>query len=258
MYPIIELFGIKTSVYSLVLLVAISICILVFIANRKYRVGYIDKIVRCLVVALIGATIFGRLLSALTLMQTSSKSFAHNILYGGFVFFGGIIGGFAGVFFYCKTRSQSVIDFSDVFLGLVPLGQAIGRVGCYFNGCCYGLEHDGVFSVPYIIEQTQTRVLPTWFFESAFCLLLAVFFQVICDTTTRGIHTAIYCITYSSFRFFIEFFRGDVVRGIYGWMSTSQIISGFLFVMGIYLLISSKKNAIENYLLCKRRIRHES
>ena len=132
----------------------------------------------------------------------------------------------------------------------MPLGQAIGRIGCYFSGCCYGFEYNGYLSVPYVIDGVQTRVFPTWFIESGFCILLAIFFQVFYRSSKSGMHTAIYFIAYSSFQFIIEFFRGDDVRGVYGWISTSQIISILFFIAGILVLTIFSKRDIVNELLC--------
>jgi phosphatidylglycerol:prolipoprotein diacylglycerol transferase len=238
-------------VFSIVLIVAISICFLVYVINKKYVKGYSFLILRCFLISLIGATLAGRLLSALTLLQTSSESFLHNLLFGGFVFYGGLIGGLVSLMFYCKTKNIFTLDICDVFASLLPLGQTVGRIGCYMSGCCYGCEDNGVLSVPYIINNVQTRVFPTWFFEAGFCLLLVIFFQVLYRSTKLGMHTAIYLIVYPSFRFINEFFRGDAVRGVYGWISTSQIISILLIIVGFCVLLYSRKRGENNVFLSK-------
>lgn len=258
MHPTIEILNIKISVFSVFLLVAITVCLITYVVNKKYHMGYTNEIVKNLVVALIGAAVIGRLLSALTLLQTSSESFLHNLIYGGFVFYGGVIGGLISLCIYSAVTKSFALDVTDVFISLLPLGQAIGRIGCYMNGCCYGVEYHGSFSVAYMVDNMHTRVFPTWFWEAAFCLLLAIYFQIFCRVTKRGFHVAVYFLTYSIFRFVIEFFRGDDIRGVYGWISTSQIISLLLFVTGACLLRYSLRKNIENQYLNQRRTPHES
>jgi len=252
LHPYIELFNIRIAVFSLFILFAASVCFLVYIINRKYTKGYIVLIIRFLFVALVGAAVGGRLLSALTLLHSSQDSFIHNIIYGGFVFYGGILGGLISLFIYCKKTKIPFLDICDVFASLMPIGQAIGRIGCYMNGCCYGFQNDGFLTISYVLNEDNIRVFPTWFFESGFCLLLAIFFQVFYRSSKSGMHTAVYFIAYSLFRFIIEFFRGDNVRGVYGWISTSQIISIFLFVVGIYIIHISCKQNVYNELLYPR------
>ena len=252
MHPYVELLSIRVSVFSLFILLSALVCFLIYVVNRKYTTGYIILIIRFLFVALVGAAIGGRLLSAVTLLHSSPYSFFHNIIYGGFVFYGGILGGLISLSIYCKITKIPLLDICDVFASLMPLGQAIGRIGCYMNGCCFGFQNDRFITTPYIVNEVHTRVFPTWFFESGFCLLLAIFFQVIYRSSKSGMHTAIYFIAYSLFRFFIEFFRGDDVRGVYGWISTSQIISIFFFVVGICIIfISYKKNEVNELLSIK-------
>jgi phosphatidylglycerol:prolipoprotein diacylglycerol transferase len=61
------------------------------------------------------------------------------VWHGGLASFGGIFGGLLGGFIYVNFRKLSFLKVADaVALGL-PLGFAIGRLGCFFNGCCYGI-----------------------------------------------------------------------------------------------------------------------
>ena len=253
MHPTLEILSIRISVFSLLIIIAVSICFITYVSNKKYTRGYTKLIFRFFVITLAGASIGGRLLSALTLLQSSPESFFHNLIFGGFVFYGGVIGGLISLLLYCSITRIPFLDICDVFASLMPLGQAIGRIGCYMNGCCYGVGQETFFSVPYVVNGINTRVFPTWFIESGFCLLLAIYFQVIYRSSKSGMHTAIYFISYSLFRFINEFFRGDDVRGVYGWISTSQIISILFFLTGIYVFILSYKKDESNELLYSRQ-----
>jgi phosphatidylglycerol:prolipoprotein diacylglycerol transferase len=118
----------------------------------------------------------------------------------------------------------------------MPIGQAFGRIGCYFNGCCYGARSDSWIAIPYIIGGVHTKVIPTQFIESLFCLLLGIAFLV-WKTEKQGLYTFIYFISYAVFRFIIEFYRGDNIRGIWLGLSTSQLISIGIIIVFIYVFI---------------------
>lgn len=123
-------------VFPFFLLDAIAICAVFLLKSKKYKSSTFIDIMECLPYICICAAIGGRLLSAITLMISSEQTFFHNVLFGGFVFYGGFIGGAIGLFIYCKCKNVSFVDRADVILSLLPLGQAIGRIGCFLNGCC--------------------------------------------------------------------------------------------------------------------------
>ena len=59
---------------------------------------------------------------------------------GGLAIYGGIIGGVIGLIVYCLIKKQNIVKVMDLGAPCLILGQAIGRVGCYFAHCCYGME----------------------------------------------------------------------------------------------------------------------
>ena len=136
---------------------------------------------------------------------------------------------------YCIKHKEDYFLLSDIILCLLPLGQSIGRIGCFFNGCCYGREYDGILSVKYIINGVEKRIVPTWFIESFFCFALFLFLFRCIPFRIKGLTTSLYMMFYSLFRFIIEFFRGDDIRGIYFGISVSQYISILLFIFGIII-----------------------
>jgi len=228
---------------------AVFLCLLVCISSKKYVPEHMTALYKSLIFVFIGMAILGRLFSALIAMYVSGGSFVASVMYGGFAFYGGLLGGMIGGLVYCSVKGQSWISFCDVYLSVLPLGQAIGRVGCYFNGCCYGRMHSGLLALPFVVDGVEVYVFPTWFAEAFFCLLLAIYFQIFCKTIKKGLHTAIYLIAYSLFRFVIEFFRGDEIRGVYGFISTSQVVSIIVFIVGIYVFVRYNKKCEHNLFL---------
>ena len=125
-------------------------------------------------------------------------------LNGGFVFLGFLFPFFIHWVTMGKTKEN--IKFYQSLGIALPLGHAIGRLGCFFNYCCFG-----------VISGFDVR------------LVEAIFLFSICATNSHVARSdkrfSFYVVTYSIYRFFIEFFRQDTIRGSVGNLSTSQVLS---------------------------------
>lgn len=146
---------------------------------------------------------------------------------GGFVFYGGLLGGFI----FCLLALKFKIITTKLLAAHIPviaLGHGIGRVGCYLVGCCYGGQC--------IVGLCLHSKIPVQLIEAAFLFAL-MFFSFTKKWKSFGATKKIifYFLSYGIFRFNIEFFRGDKARGIYGFFSTSQYVS--LVIIGISLFI---------------------
>lgn len=162
---------------------------------------------------------------------------------GGLVYYGGLIGAALVAVYYIRKNSMPLWKVADIAAPSLAIGQAIGRWGCYFAGCCYGLKSD----VPWAITFTDLRSLaplniplhPTQVYLSlnAFFIFL-VLIWVRKRKTFDGQLFWLYGILYSIGRFLIEFFRGDE-RGftIEDVLSTSQFIGIFILGLSIFMLL---------------------
>lgn len=251
MFPMVTIGSLKIPTFSLVFLFSIYLCLGVVMIKKWNKYWEFEVLMKISVWSIFGAALGGRVLSAFTLYLNGSHGFFYYILYGGSVFYGGLMGGVAATVLACKRYKQDFWTIADEFARIMPLGQAIGRIGCYLNGCCYGKEYYGIFSVDYLVDGREVRVVPTWFMEALFCILLFLFLQKKKFNKRVGKSSALYLTAYSFFRFFIEFLRGDDIRGYAGLLSTSQIISIVVFIVGIYLLHGGEKN---NEVNVSRRI----
>lgn len=258
MFPFIEFYNIKISTFPLLILLALLITGIEYIKSPLYPKIFLLDIMRKVIPVLLGAAIGARLMSAIILTVILDRPFWYNVLFGGAVFYGGFIGGCISLAIVCWIKKQPFLEYTDVFVSLLPLGHAIGRVACYFNGCCYGCRYDGIFAVYYPIDGEFVKVFPTWFVEALFCIALFVFFRFICRARFRGRRTAIYFIAYSNYRFLIEFVRGDKIRGTWGVLTTSQIISVFTLNLGLIVLFYSNITKKHNYMVIKEKELNET
>ena len=167
--------------------------------------------------------------------------FMMETLSSGFVVFGGIIGGILTGFLYCRIKGLIFFKYADVILPSVALAQGFGRIGCFLAGCCYGKETESFFSVIFQNSEyapNHVALIPTQLYSSGLDFLHFLLLLLIArNKKADGQVTACYLIFYSVGRFVIEFFRGDIIRGSVGILSTSQFISIFTGIAGIVLLV---------------------
>lgn len=202
------------------------------------------------VAAMLGAKILYILTSYKELILDISKIGLKNSIVkyvtGGFVFYGGLIAGIITAYFIIKHFGHKI---SEYFITLVPstiLVAGFGRLGCYFTGCCYGVETTSPFNVVYQHSQFAPNgmpLVPTQLYEAIFDFILFIIF-VICMHKFKTFEKhalSAYLILYAIFRFIIEFFRGDEYRGIICGLSISQWISIFIFVIVLCVAVSRRK-----------------
>lgn len=247
MLPTINIFGFEFATYGICIFVGVLIGIIFAIKYfAKFNNVKTDDVIYCMSYALIGLGIGAKLLYILTnipFLIENYKNFdistIEQLFRGGFVFYGGLIGAVIGVFIYAK---QFKISFKSLLLTLlptVPLIHSIGRIGCLLAGCCYGIEYSGFGHIVFhntVFAPVNTPLFPTQILESICNLLI---FIVLIITYKKYIGTyktiTLYCILYSVVRFSLEFVRGDLIRGSWLNLSTSQWISIALFLVGIGL-----------------------
>ena len=105
---------------------------------------------------------------------------------------------------------------------IVPLFHGFARIGCYFGRCCYGPVMDGALFSHFYEHRLPVQLLESGFNFLLFTALLLLFYYRKHD---RGKLVRIYLFSYALFRFIIEFFRADAVRGGFGPLSFSQWVS---------------------------------
>jgi phosphatidylglycerol:prolipoprotein diacylglycerol transferase len=171
-------------------------------------------------------------------------------LSGGFVVYGGIFGGVAAGYVYCRIKKIDFFRYLDQIVPSISLAQGFGRMGCLLAGCCYGTPYNGPLSIVFHKSQfapNEINLFPSQIFSSVFDFLLFIVLAVIArKKPTPGKVTAFYLIFYSIGRFLIEFYRGDLIRGSVGTLSTSQFISLFAAAAGCFLLWKSTHKTSEN------------
>jgi phosphatidylglycerol:prolipoprotein diacylglycerol transferase len=181
--------------------------------------------------------------------------FSVSTLQSGGVFSGGLIAAFVAAVWYVRRHNMPALGTCDAFAPGLALGHAIGRVGCFAAGCCYGKEtHHAwgvVFHNPLANQITGTPLNvplePTQLFEAA--VELANFFFLMWLLKRRKFEGQVFgsfLFIYGVARFFLEFLRDDPGRGSVfgGAMSGTQLIAIGLVIGGgiIWWLRPGSKN----------------
>ena len=165
----------------------------------------------------------------------------------GFVVYGGIIGGIFSGWLYCRIKKINFWRYFDLVMPSVALAQGFGRIGCLLAGCCYGRETDSAFSITFQnsdFAPNHVALIPTQIYSSILDFLhFGILLYIARHKKKDGQVAASYLIFYSIGRFILEFFRGDLIRGSVGSLSTSQFISLFILAAGILLLVIRTKES---------------
>jgi len=162
---------------------------------------------------------------------------------GGLVFSGGLVATAAAMFWYLKRHHLSFWSTGDLWAPSLAIGQAIGRIGCFMAGCCYGqptgISWGVVFRHPKSLAPLNIPLYPTQFFEafSGFLIFLVLLF-LYGRRKFNGQVFLWYVILHSTARLFVERFRGDERGLIPGTeMSATQLLTTILLVGAVAALL---------------------
>lgn len=252
---VIRIGSFELPLYGLLFFVGIGVAAVVGIFLMKKRKIEAFDFTCAAVYAVIGGMIGAKLLFILVSLgdiidlMNAGKITILDLVKGGFVFYGGLLGGAFGLWVHGKQFKMDMRDYFDLFATVLPLGHAFGRVGCYFAGCCYGMKYDGFLSLPGWVNRADgtgywgPNRLPVQLLEAgALLILFGVLLYLYLKKDKRGLNVSVYGLAYAGWRFFIEFFRGDKVRGVF-LISTSQWISlGIIaFIVTLHLIKRYRK-----------------
>ena len=160
----------------------------------------------------------------------------------GWVVYGGVLASMV----YCRYKKADFVRYLDLVIPAVAFAQGCGRLGCFFAGCCYGRETDSIFHIQYWQSEyapNGVKLIPTQIYSSIGDFALAFLLMAYAKREPKkGKIAAGYGMLYSIGRFVIEMFRNDH-RGALGALSTSQMISIVILVLGIGGFVLAEKRS---------------
>ncbi len=171
---------------------------------------------------------------------------------GGLVFYGGFIPGLLVGMWYLRRHRMPVLRTLDTLAPFVPVGMAFGRIGCWLNGCCWGLRcqdflpefltrfppgspvHASQRALGLCEENARALpVHPTQLYDSAHSFMLfGLLWWFLRRNPADGMPTFLLLAMYGAGRFFIEGVRGDNQLTATG-LTLSQNVSIAVLLAGL-------------------------
>lgn len=249
MYPILfEIAGFPVYTYGVLLASAYLIGLQFALARARARGLDPNRVMDLGIWIIVSALLGAKLLLLVIEWETYGRDPWEllTLMRSGGVFYGGLLTAVIVGVWYLRRHRMPVWTVTDVFAPAVALGHVVGRMGCFFAGCCYGRPADIPWAVTFRSEYAAQNVgtpiniplHPSQLYEAGAELLILVLLLV---TERKGRPFPGrtfwgYMLMYGISRFIIEFYRGDP-RGIVGALSTSQFVSVLLVPLSIAMLI---------------------
>lgn len=249
MYPIlIEIFSFKIPSWHFFFILGFIIPGYFFFRlglKEKYPINELKKIYLITYISgYLGSRIFNIIFEEYT--YSLLQIFESLQKLGGMTLYGGIIGALlANIIFFLKKSKSQFLGVLDIAVPCGFLGLSIGRIGCFLNGDDFGKaiskDYSLLFAVKFPSLADDTFRYPVQIWESLFALTIFLVGTHLISKyrkLNKGL-IAIFCfLSYSLFRYWIEFYRGDPRSMFFkDAMSISQIISIGLFLISCFIMI---------------------
>lgn len=219
-----------------------SLIAIIFIYFRldKFHIAF-TVFLKLIFLCFIGGLIGSKMLFVITqvpylINQFSIVRLLLLILQSGFVFYGGLFGVIITIILYTKKDTVLRSNIFKAAVPAIPLFHVFGRIGCFLAGCCYGKKLNSSFILFGLLKFNR---IPVQIIEALFEFILFFFILLLRKKKPTIDILKIYLIFYAIFRFFIKFFRGDEIRGIFFGLSTAQWIS--IAILLYYIIKKMKK-----------------
>jgi len=218
-------------------------------SSKKYDISQsIKTLFISLVGMALGAKLFGYLTGIYRDIGLGNSITLDSVLDTGIVYYGGLLGLIA-TYSLCLKAKRCTMDVHslDVLAVCFPLFHTIARIGCFLSGCCYGKIHQGMLAINYttIIEGSvdmnfrfPVQLLETLFELAIFIYLLSLLNKEEWQSKKLLLR---YLAIYSVGRFFLEFLRGDIRRGVICGVSFSQCISIYIWIVLISYCLKRRR-----------------
>ncbi|MFV0362789.1 MAG: prolipoprotein diacylglyceryl transferase [Suipraeoptans sp.] len=270
----ISVLGFDIAFYGMVIGLGVlaGVCLACYVAKKTGQnlENYFDLAIIGIIVSIIGARVY-YVIFAWDNYKNDLLSII-NIREGGLAIYGGIIGAILTVIVYSKVKKKSMLLIFDTVCFGLPIGQAIGRWGNFFNREVFGEYTNGLLAMRIPVsavrssdvselmrENMQTiegvnciQVQPTFLYESLVCLLIVVLLLLYRKHKKfDGELFLIYMGAYGIGRFFIEGIRTDQLFLGNTTIPVSQALAAIFAVVSIALIIAGHIKTKKNKVLAR-------
>lgn len=245
MYPILFQIG-SFRIHTYGVFIALGFLTGIILALREAkRVGekpekILDLAFYLIIAAIVGSRLLYIILNYRYYMENPLEMV--KIWSGGLVFYGGFVLALVVGISYIRKNHLPLWKTVDVIAPSIAIGQAIGRLGCFSAGCCYGkvttLPWAVTFSNPESLANLGVPLHPTQLYSSLNDLFIFLILTVVKRFKKfDGLLIWLYVLLYSITRSIIEIFRGDDRGFLFeGTLSVSQFIGIILGIVSVFML----------------------
>jgi len=239
MYPILfEIYNFKIGSYGIFLALAIYIGLIISIKRGKqhnFTQEFMLNLSICIILSgIIGARGLYILYYPSIFIEAPLGIFARY----GFAFHGGLLLSLVCSIIYLRIKKMKFFIVADTIAPGIALGEAIARIGCFLNGCCFGKPTDLPWQVRFpdhsSCELPNISIHPTQLYLSIGNLI--IFFILL---RVKKNTFLFYLILNSLLRFFIEFVRADVIM-LFNLVSFPQMFCCVIILLSLIILIKEK------------------
>jgi phosphatidylglycerol:prolipoprotein diacylglycerol transferase len=237
--------GFDVHSYGFMLMLAFIVGILWTVREARKRGRTAEEVLDVSILVLVLSIVFARIVYVL-LNLSAYLPHPIEIAYlwaGGLSFHGGLAGGFLAGLLYARRRKVGFWQLADLFTPGLPLSYAIARIGCFLNGCCYGIPTSLAWACRFYSQDIPGALTapshPVQLYDAAANLVL---FFVIGRLKGRehanGVLFFQYIVGYSFIRILAEILRrGVTARTVFGLPITeAQVASALLIILGVFLI----------------------
>ena len=240
MYPELLHIGSWTlRTYSLMLDLGIVLGVLLAYFEAR-RIGLpLERMIDLVIVAVVGGVVGARLYYVAVNWPEFQNDFWKIIRTweGGLVLQGAILGALVVSAIYIWRRKLPLFAILDMGMPGAILAQAVGRIGCLFNGCCYGVPTNAPWGISFPLVVDSVPREPTQLFEFfGDLVVLGILWLLRKRKPFDGFIFALYLILYSIVRIVVEFYRGDPADTI-GGFRVAQVASFGIMAAGFAVML---------------------
>lgn len=259
---LLRAFGLSFHAYPTMLAAAFITCSLLAVREAQRR--GVDLTPQAGIWAYLGGLFGARLVFAIQYLPWKDVWRSFLLWEGGLVFYGGLLGALLAMLLYVQLRKLPRLDTADCLAPYVALGEAIVRIGCFLNGCCWGKVTQAPWGVRFpmgsLAHQHQIQhmridaaatsslpVHPTQLYMTAG--LLVVFVALKRQLGRKRYNGAVavgYLLGYGMLRFVVEFFRDDTPRWFWN-MTFSQALSLVLAVTAVVIGLRKRRASFHGH-----------
>jgi len=248
-----SIFGFDIMWYGILIAVGIvSAFFVIYYRAPKYHEISRDRTFNLVILILITALIGTRVYYVIFEWEyyAANPADIFNLRAGGLAIHGGLIFGCLMAALLARIYKEKFLNIVDVFFVGIPLGQAIGRWGNFFNSEAHGTHTD----LPWAIIVDGDTVHPTFLYESIWCFILFIILWKV-DNRRKFVGQTffLYCMLYSIERFFVEGLRTDslMVRLPGGEFRQAQVLSACVIAAAAALYILLWRHEIKKTSIAK-------